>query len=135
MTRFGLPYRWLAEVESSNDVAREWAQQGAPAGALVVARHQTRGRGRRERRWVCQPGAGVYASFILRPDWPATEAPNLAILGAMAAHDALHAAGVGGLRVKWPNDILAQDQKICGVLVEPRLAVASSSRWWGSASM
>ena len=121
MTRFGLPYRWLAEVESSNDVAREWAQQGAPAVALVVARHQTRGRGRRERTWVSPPGTGLYVSFVLRPAWPAEQAPNLAILAGMAAFHALEKAGVKDLGVKWPNDVLAGGKKICGVLVEPRL--------------
>ena len=56
-----------------------------------------------------------------RPGWPATEAPNLAILAGMAAYRALGKAGVPNLRVKWPNDILAGGRKICGVLVEPRI--------------
>ena len=118
---WGYPRRWLAATESTNDVARDWALAGAEAGALVVAAQQSRGRGRRARPWQSLPAAGVYASFILRPDWPAAQAPGLAILGAMAAHDALHAAGVPELRVKGPNDVQARGQKICGVLVEPRL--------------
>lgn len=59
--------------------------------------------------------------MILRPGWPATEAPNLAILGGLAAYRALEAAGIPNLRIKWPNDVLAGGKKICGVLVEPRL--------------
>lgn len=118
---WGYPRRWLAETESTNDIAREWALAGAPAGAVVTAVCQTRGRGRRERKWESPAGTGLYASFVLRPDWPATDAPRLAILGAMAAYGALQKAGVGDLRVKWPNDILAGGRKICGVLVEPRI--------------
>ena len=118
---WGYPRRWLAETESTNDVAREWARAGAPAGAVVTAERQTRGRGRRERKWDSPPGAGLYASFVLRPDWPAAEAPRLAVLCGMAAYGALLKAGIGDLRVKWPNDILAGGRKICGVLVEPRL--------------
>lgn len=118
---FGIPYCWLAETESTNDVAREWALAGAPAGAVVVAGRQTRGRGRRAREWSSPAGTGLYASFILRPGWLAKKAPNLAILGGMAAFRALQAAGVPRLRVKWPNDILANGRKICGVLTEPRI--------------
>ncbi len=119
--KFGYPIRWLAETASTNDVAREWALAGAPDGATVVAARQTRGRGRRERIWDSPAGAGLYASFVLRPGWPAEQAPNLAIVAGMAAFHALTKAGVPHLRVKWPNDVLANGKKICGVLVEPRL--------------
>ena len=117
----GIPYRWLATAGSTNDAAREWALAGAPHGAVVTTRHQTRGRGRRERAWESPPGMGLYASFVLRPAWPAVRAPDLAILAGMAAHGALERAGLKNLRVKWPNDILANGHKICGVLVEPRI--------------
>jgi BirA family transcriptional regulator, biotin operon repressor / biotin---[acetyl-CoA-carboxylase] ligase len=119
--RLGIPYRWLAETGSTNDVAREWALAGAPEGAVVVAAKQARGRGRRERNWESAAGTGLYASFILRPGWHAKKAPHLAIWGGMAAYRALGEAGVKHLRVKWPNDILANNRKICGVLVEPRI--------------
>ena len=117
----GLPSRWLAITESTNDVARDWALAGAPEGAVVIAARQTRGRGRRARVWESSSEGGLYASFILRPDWLAKKAPDLAILAGMAAFHALEAAGVRDLRVKWPNDILVHDRKICGVLVEPRI--------------
>ena len=118
---WGYPRRWLAETASTNDVAREWALAGAPDGALVVAARQTRGRGRRERTWDSPAGTGLYVSFVLRPEWPADQAPNLAIVAGMAAFRALEKAGVRDLRMKWPNDVLANGRKICGVLVEPRL--------------
>ncbi len=117
----GYPYRWFAETESTNDVARDWALAGAPEGAVVVAARQTVGRGRRERIWNSPPGLGLYASFVLRPGWPAEDAPNLAILAGMAAFHAMEKVGVEDLRIKWPNDVLANGKKICGVLVEPRL--------------
>ena len=116
----GVPVRWFAEVESTNDIAREWALAGAPAGALVVAARQTRGRGRRERRWL-SPAGGLYASFVLRPDWPASEAPSLSMVGALAVYRALGDAGMKELRIKWPNDVLCRGRKISGVLIEPRI--------------
>ena len=118
---WGIPSRWLAEAESTNDVAREWALGGAREGSVVTAGHQTRGRGRRARVWESPPGTGLYASFVLRPGWLAKKAPDLAIVAGMAAFHALEKAGVPNLRVKWPNDILANGKKICGVLVEPRI--------------
>ena len=118
---WGYPRRWFAETASTNDAARDWALAGAPDGALVAAARQTRGRGRRERTWDSPAGTGLYASFVLRPDWPAEQAPNLAIVAGMAAFRALEKAGVKNLRIKWPNDVLAAGKKICGVLVEPRL--------------
>jgi len=121
LLKFGYPNRWLAETASTNDVARAWALSGAPDGAVVTARHQTRGRGRRERTWDSPAGTGLYLSVILRPDWPAVEAPKLAILAGMAAFTALQRSGIPNLKVKWPNDILASGRKICGVLVEPRI--------------
>lgn len=121
MKSFGYPLRWFAETASTNDVAHQWALAGAPEGAVVTAARQTRGRGRRERKWESPPGTGLYASFILRPGWPAKRAPDLAILAGMAAFRALKEIGVPNLRVKWPNDILACGKKICGVLVEPRI--------------
>ena len=117
----GIPCRWLAQTSSTNDVAREWALAGAPAGALVVAARQNRGRGRRERLWESPAGSGLYASFVWRPSWPAEQASNLAILAGMAAYGALESLGVPNLRIKWPNDILSAGRKICGVLVEPRI--------------
>ena len=117
--QWGYPRRWLAETESTNDVAREWAVEGAPEGAVVVASRQLRGRGRRARVWESPPDTGLYASFILRPGWLAKKAPDLAIVAGMAAFHALEKTGVPHLRVKWPNDILANGKKICGVLVEP----------------
>ena len=116
---WGEPIRRLAETESTNDVASDWALAGAPEGAVVVASRQLRGRGRRARVWESPPDTGLYASFILRPGWLAKKAPDLAIVAGMAAFHALEKTGVPHLRVKWPNDILANGKKICGVLVEP----------------
>ncbi len=95
---------------------------GAPDGAVVFARNQTAGRGRRERQWESSTGKGVFASFILRPEWPASHAHVLAIVGALAAYRTLATAGVGSLALKWPNDVLAGGRKICGVLAEPVIA-------------
>ncbi len=118
----GQPLLEFAEVESTNDVAKAEALRGAAEGLVVVADRQTRGRGRRGRVWSSPPGGGLYLSVLLRPDWPAVEAPWLGVLAGLAAWRTARALGADTAVVKWPNDVLAGGRKLAGVLVEPRIA-------------
>lgn len=105
-------------VTSTQEVARELAARGAPAGTVVVAEAQTAGRGRRGRGWVSPPGAGVWLSVILRPDLSPAQVPLLTLAAGVAAVRAIgEAAGVApGL--KWPNDLLIRGRKLGGILAE-----------------
>lgn len=113
--------RALGEVTSTNDLLKELALQGAAEGIAVVARAQTRGRGRGGRVWVSQAGAGVYLSVLLRPALQVSDAGWLAILGGVAAAFALEDLGLKSVTLNWPNDVLVNGRKIAGVLVEPRI--------------
>lgn len=93
----------LAEVTSTQDVAR-----GLPAGSVVVADHQTAGRGRLGRRWEAPPGSALLASFV-QPRRP---------LASLAAGVAAAHAGGGEVRLKWPNDLLLGGRKLGGILIE-----------------
>jgi BirA family biotin operon repressor/biotin-[acetyl-CoA-carboxylase] ligase len=117
----GQPLIELEEATSTNDVLREMAGQGAAEGTAVVARRQTRGRGRQYRPWHSPPGLGLYLSVLLRPPWPASESGVLALLAGIAVATALQQLGVPDLKLKWPNDVLAGGKKISGVLIEPAL--------------
>jgi BirA family biotin operon repressor/biotin-[acetyl-CoA-carboxylase] ligase len=117
----GQPLIDLEEATSTNDVLRELAGQGAAEGTTVVARLQTRGRGRQYRPWHSPPGLGLYLSVLLRPPWPASESGALALLAGIAVATALQQLGVSDLKLKWPNDVLAGGKKISGVLIEPAL--------------
>jgi BirA family biotin operon repressor/biotin-[acetyl-CoA-carboxylase] ligase len=106
-------------LPSTNTEAQRQARQGAPEGLCVVAREQTRGRGRQERVWVSPAGAGLYFSIVLRPARLEVRAwPLLTMMAALAVRDALRE--VCGLEadIKWPNDILAAERKLCGILAE-----------------
>lgn len=103
---------------STNDLALDWARDGAPDRALVVADAQTAGRGRGDRRWVTRPGMALAFSLILRPT--AVEAgcvPRFTALAALGLIKALEEWGLQG-QVKWPNDVLLRVKKVAGVLVE-----------------
>ena len=93
----------LDSVTSTQDVARE-----LPIGSIVIADHQTAGRGRMERRWEAPPGAALLVSFVLQPN------PLLSLAAGVAASEACGA----GIRLKWPNDLLLDNRKVGGILVE-----------------
>jgi BirA family biotin operon repressor/biotin-[acetyl-CoA-carboxylase] ligase len=90
-------------VSSTQDVARP-----LPLGSIVVADHQTAGRGRLDRRWESPPGTALLVSFVLRPN------PVLSLAAGVAAAQACG----GGVRLKWPNDLLLNGGKVGGILVE-----------------
>lgn len=114
------PVTFLAETDSTNRVARAAAAAwpGPPTpGPLVVADHQTAGRGRLGRTWAAPPGQDLLFSLVLRPAIPAAEAPRAVLVWAAAMAEAL------GVFVKWPNDLVdAAGHKLGGVLAELELA-------------
>lgn len=93
----------LGSVSSTQDVARD-----LPIGSIVVAEHQTAGRGRMDRRWEALPGTALLASFVLRPN------PILSLAAGVAAAEACGPE----VRLKWPNDLLLDGRKLGGILVE-----------------
>lgn len=119
LTAVGLgAWRYLPVVGSTNDVALDWADQGAPDWALVVADAQTAGRGRGKRRWVTEPGCALAMSLILRPSpIEAGFAPRFTALAALGLIEALAEWGLHA-ELKWPNDVLLAGKKVAGVLVE-----------------
>ena len=104
------------EIDSTQERARTLAQAGAAHGTLVIARVQTGGRGRLGRRWG-SPLGGVWMSLVLRPRIPARFAPRVTQAAAVGVAKALWSFGVEA-RIKWPNDLLVGERKICGILAE-----------------
>jgi BirA family transcriptional regulator, biotin operon repressor / biotin---[acetyl-CoA-carboxylase] ligase len=109
-------------IDSTNVRARMIADRGAPEGTVVVAEAQLKGKGRRGRSWFSPAGEGVTVSVILRPRVPPSEAPQLVLMAAVAAAEALLAQAALPVSIKWPNDILVGGKKIAGILTEMRLA-------------
>jgi BirA family biotin operon repressor/biotin-[acetyl-CoA-carboxylase] ligase len=122
------PVHWHEVTGSTNTVAADLADAGAPQWTLVGAGHQTAGRGRHGRTWVDRPGTALMTSLVLRPSI-APEALGLLTLLAGAAW-AESAREIGGLdvRCKWPNDLLVGESKAGGVLASSSVA-AHEVRW------
>jgi BirA family biotin operon repressor/biotin-[acetyl-CoA-carboxylase] ligase len=113
----GQVVHWYEEVGSTNDRAKELADEGAEHGEVVVAEAQTAGRGRRGRTWSSPARKNLYFSVVLRPDLPPSRAPELTLVASVAVCEALQQAGVDA-RIKWPNDLLVSGRKIAGILTE-----------------
>ena len=109
---------YLERTGSTSNTARELARQGAPEGTLVVAEEQTAGRGRRGRSWNCPFGRGLLFSLVLRPMVHPACAPQVTMVAAVAMARAIEK--VTGLTpgIKWPNDLLLEGKKVCGILTE-----------------
>jgi BirA family biotin operon repressor/biotin-[acetyl-CoA-carboxylase] ligase len=105
-------------IDSTNLEAMRQARAGAPEGLCVVAREQTRGRGRLERSWESPKDAGLYFSVVLRPQLELTIWPLITLMGALAVSDALMRACNLSVDIKWPNDVCVNERKLCGILAE-----------------
>lgn len=108
----------LEECGSTNDEAKKLAQQGASAGTVVTAERQTAGRGRRGRTWHSPSGLNIAMTALLRPELAPQDAGLITIMAAVVAAEGIERAT--GLRptLKWPNDILLDGKKLCGILTE-----------------
>ena len=113
--------RHVGTVGSTMTEAAAWAAEGAPHGAVVVAEHQTGGRGRHGRAWLAGPGESLLFTVVLRPALPADRLGLVPLAGGLAVAEAAGAFGVEAT-VKWPNDVRVGDRKLAGVLAEASLA-------------
>lgn len=112
------PVRWDEVTESTNGTALALAAEGTPAWTLVGAGHQTAGRGRRGRAWFDRPGSALLFSVVLRPSLEPERIGLLSLAAGAAMAEA--ASEVSGLeiRCKWPNDLMAGEAKVGGILGE-----------------
>jgi BirA family biotin operon repressor/biotin-[acetyl-CoA-carboxylase] ligase len=122
-TKFmGKDIHYFKEVDSTNDVAKYLAENGAEGGTVVVAEIQNRGKGRRGKTWISPPG-GVWMSIILRPDIPPSKAPQLTLVTGVAVAETLKKELKLDVGIKWPNDILIGNKKVCGILTEVNASI------------
>jgi BirA family transcriptional regulator, biotin operon repressor / biotin---[acetyl-CoA-carboxylase] ligase len=116
----GIPVESHPSLGSTNDEAFRRAREGAPEGLVVVAGHQTAGKGRLGRSWFDEAGRSLMFSILLKPTLPLRSFPLLALALASAVADAGSEIAGEPLTIKWPNDVLHRGRKLCGVLAESR---------------
>jgi BirA family transcriptional regulator, biotin operon repressor / biotin---[acetyl-CoA-carboxylase] ligase len=115
----GDPLFFFPETESTNALAFNLAENGAPEGTVVIADTQSKGRGRlRNREWLSPPGLNLYTSIILRPPLDATQSSPITLMAGVAVAESLSYYCPKNVSLKWPNDVLIDGKKACGILTE-----------------
>jgi BirA family transcriptional regulator, biotin operon repressor / biotin---[acetyl-CoA-carboxylase] ligase len=110
--------RFYQTIGSTSDAALAWATDGARDLSLVCAEEQTHGRGRGNRQWITNPGSALAFSLIIHPaEKESANIPFYSALGALAVSQVLLDWGLHP-QVKWPNDVLLNRKKVCGILAE-----------------
>ena len=106
------------EIDSTNNRAKEAGDNGAAHGTLFVADMQVAGKGRRGRVWKSPSGSSIYMTILLYPDIPPVKAPQLTLIMAIAVAEGIREVTGLETKIKWPNDIVVNGKKICGILTE-----------------
>ncbi len=105
-------------IDSTNTKAQELAEKGYPSGTLVVADKQESGKGRRGRSWVSPSGTGIFMTLMIKPDINPNNASMLTLVAALAVAKAITSVTGEKALIKWPNDIVVNSKKVCGILTE-----------------
>lgn len=113
----------MPECHSTNTLALQMSQNPATSeGTIVITHHQTAGRGQRGSTWEAEPGMNLTFSLILRPSFlEIRDQFDLNILVSLAVHDFVQSKVNSPVSIKWPNDILVHEKKICGILIENQI--------------
>lgn len=114
------------ETDSTNIDCKQLAEKGAPHGALAVTDAQKSGRGRRGKSWVSPAGCSIFMSLLCRPDFPPDKASMLTLVMGLSVAQAIR--DMTGLKadIKWPNDVVVNGKKVCGILTEMELSVETN---------
>ncbi len=109
---------YFPEIESTNSFALTVAQNDGPEGTIIIADEQTDGKGRFDRRWYSPKGRGLWFSLILKPEVDPSKIAQLTLVAAVAIAEAVYKLCGLSLKIKWPNDLLLNGKKVCGILAE-----------------
>lgn len=118
----GRPLHFFQELGSTNIQAKLEAEEGAAEGTLVIADMQTAGRGRRGRTWSSPAGVNLYFTLILKPSYGTEQASGVTLVMALAVAAGIRKTCGVRAKIKWPNDIVVNGRKICGILTEMSVA-------------
>ena len=109
---------FLPEIDSTNNLPKEHAKNNAQEGLVIVAESQTGGRGRMGRFWHSPPETGIYLSILLKPNLKPDQLSFITLLAGVSAISTINKFSHQRANLKWPNDILINDKKVCGLLCE-----------------
>lgn len=109
---------YLDEIDSTNREVRRLGDAGAVEGTVVIADCQTGGKGRLGRTWFSPAGTGIWMSLLLRPELPPEKVSGITLMAATSVCRAIRSATGLNTQIKWPNDLVIDGKKVCGILTE-----------------
>ncbi len=115
---FGNRIFFFKSIKSTMDYAKKLAERDEPEGTVVIADYQSHGRGRFGRVWKAEPGENILMSIILRPEIPLEKFGVIPFLCAISVAEAIEKNAKVNITTKWPNDLLINGKKFCGILME-----------------
>ena len=115
---FGKRIMYFDEIDSTNLEAKRHGDEKESHGMVFIAEQQNHGRGRLGRSWVSPKGTGIWMSLLLKPQFSPELASQITILAALAAADAIRKVTRLDCQIKWPNDLVINRKKVCGILTE-----------------
>ncbi len=118
---FGQNLYFYQEINSTNDKAFSLGINDAPEGTAVIADSQTAGRGRLQRQWHSPAGVNLYTSVILKPEFETFRASQIPLMGGVAVARVLEHY-CPGITLKWPNDVMIREKKVCGILSQAKIS-------------
>ncbi|MBQ4381877.1 MAG: biotin--[Oscillospiraceae bacterium] len=125
-----LQIEFVRETTGTNAVLKTRAAAGEPEGTVLIAGHQTAGKGRYGREFYSPEGTGLYLSIILRPKMPAERAQLITCLAAVAAAEAIEEVSGRQTQIKWVNDLLLDGRKVAGILTEASISLETGGLDW-----
>lgn len=114
----GKEIEFYEEIDSTNIRAKNWSKEGAIEGSLVIAEKQNAGRGRMGKQWDSPKGEGIWMSLIVKPVMSIEKIPQLTILAGLSMCYSIRQATGLDIYIKWPNDLVVNNKKVCGILCE-----------------
>lgn len=109
---------YLEQTGSTNDLAKEKAENENAGGVIYIVETQTSGKGRFKRKWFSKTNTGIWATALLRPDMEVRLATGYSILCAISIARAINKNTGTNAKIKWPNDVIIEGKKVCGILAE-----------------
>lgn len=122
---FDFDIRVFDEVDSTNLIVKDEAKKGEKEGLVVIADRQTKGRGRFNRKFYSPENCGIYMTILLRPDFPPENAVLITAAAAVSASRAIENLSGKKSGIKWVNDVLIENKKVCGILTEGAIDIKS----------
>lgn len=114
----GKQIEYYEEIDSTNLRAKEWSKEGATEGSLVLAEKQNAGRGRMGKQWDSPKEEGIWMSLIVKPSMTIDKIPRLTVLAGLCMCKSIRQVTGLKAQIKWPNDLVVNNKKVCGILCE-----------------